>query len=182
MENARLVRTSKFLSKYLRHEPERLGLTLAAGGWVEIEALLAACRAHNFPISRQELEEVVASNDKQRFSFDETGTRIRANQGHSVEVDLQLEPASPPPVLYHGTGERSVASIEANGLRKMARHHIHLSRDIATATRVGARHGKPIVFVIDAQAMSEAGHVFYLSANGVWLVESVPPEYLSRDV
>ena len=178
MDNARLIKISKYLSKHLRHQPERLGLTLASGGWVEVDALLAACRDKNFPIARAELEEVVAGNDKQRFSFDLTGQLIRANQGHSVEVDLQLEPATPPATLYHGSSERSLDSILANGLRRMARHHVHLSSDVATAKQVGARHGRPVVFAVNAAMMVENGFEFYRSANGVWLVESVPPEFL----
>ena len=178
MDDDRLVKISKYLSKHLRHRPERLDLELAPGGWVEVDLLLASCAAHNFSITRAELEEVVAGNDKQRFSFDETGRRIRANQGHSVGVDLRLEAASPPPVLYHGTSERAVKLIEAAGLRKMARHHVHLSKDAETAKKVGARHGRPVVFAVDAAGMVEAGHEFYVSANGVWLVESVPPQYL----
>jgi putative RNA 2'-phosphotransferase len=178
MDNDRLVKISKYLSKHLRHQPERLGLKVASGGWVEVDLLLAACASHNFAINRAELEEVVARNDKQRFSFDETGHRIRANQGHSIEVDLQLEMAVPPPVLYHGTGERSVELIEAAGLRKMARHHIHLSHDVETAKKVGARHGRPAVFAVDTVGMLEAGHEFYVSANGVWLVDSVPAQHL----
>jgi putative RNA 2'-phosphotransferase len=178
MDSARLVKVSKYLSKHLRHEPERLGLQLAPGGWVAVEVLLMACADHCFPISREEVEEVVARNDKQRFAFDPTGTLIRANQGHSVEVDLQLEPLPPPAVLYHGTGRRSVEAILRTGLCKMARHHVHLSADVATAMKVGARRGKPVVFVVEAAAMHQAGFVFYRSANGVWLVDSVPSEYL----
>jgi putative RNA 2'-phosphotransferase len=178
MDDARLIKISKYLSKHLRHQPERLGLTLAAGGWIDVNLLLAACEDNNFLITRAELKEVVARNDKQRFSFDATSRLIRANQGHSVEVDLQLEQSSPPAVLYHGTGERSAESILANGLRKMARHHVHLSSDVATAKKVGARHGRPVVFEVKAAVMAEEGHEFYQSANGVWLVESVPPEFL----
>jgi putative RNA 2'-phosphotransferase len=126
------------------------------------------------------LNEVVASNDKKRFSFDSTGTLIRANQGHSVEIDLQLEPAIPPDVLYHGTGHGAVEAILREGLCKMSRHHVHLSKDIATAKTVGARHGRPVVFAVDAAAMHEAGYTFYCSENGVWLVDSVPPEYLNQ--
>lgn len=178
MDNARLVKISKYLSKHLRHQPERLGLMLAPGGWVEVDHLLAVCARHQFSISREELSEVVALNDKQRFSFDETGTLIRANQGHSVPVDLQLEPTMPPDVLYHGTGQRSVEAIRREGLRKMSRHHVHLSPDVETAVKVGRRHGLPVVFRIDAAGMRQAGHVFYCSDNGVWLVDSVPPAYL----
>jgi putative RNA 2'-phosphotransferase len=176
--DARLVKISKYLSKHLRHQPERLGLTLQPGGWVGVDELLAACARHNFPISRETLDEVVRTSDKRRYSFDETGTRIRANQGHSTDVDLQLEPAAPPAVLYHGTAGHNLESIRAAGLKKMARHHVHLSYDIATAVAVGRRHGKPAVFCIDAAAMRAAGHAFYCSANGVWLVDAVPPGFL----
>ncbi|MBD2775155.1 RNA 2'-phosphotransferase [Iningainema tapete] len=179
MNNSRLVKISKYLSRHLRHQPDRIGITLAPGGWVAVDELLAACKKHQLPISRDELDEVVANNDKQRFSFDSTGTLIRANQGHSVEVDLQLEPATPPSVLYHGTGHKAVESILQTGLCKMSRHHVHLSSDIATAKIVGARHGKPVVFTVDAAAMHESGYTFYCSDNGVWLVDSVPPDYLA---
>jgi putative RNA 2'-phosphotransferase len=180
MDETRLVRISKYLSKHLRHEPQRLGLSLAPGGWVEVEELLTACTRNRFPISREELEEVVARNDKKRFSFDPSGTRLRANQGHSVDVDLKLEPVEPPETLYHGTGHRTAETIETSGLLKMARHHVHLSPDVATARKVGARHGKPVIFAVASGAMQRAGHSFYVSANGVWLVEHVPPEYLRR--
>jgi putative RNA 2'-phosphotransferase len=180
MNNSRLVKISKYLSKHLRHQPERIGIKLAPGGWVSVDELLAACKNHSFPINSAELNEVVASNDKKRFSFDSTGTLIRANQGHSVEVDLQLEPAIPPDVLYHGTGHGAVEAILREGLCKMSRHHVHLSKDIATAKTVGTRHGRPVVFAVDAAAMHEAGYTFYCSENGVWLVEHVPPEYLNQ--
>jgi len=179
MEKPQVVKISKFLSKHLRHSPERLNLTLAPGGWVAVDELLAACAAHQFPITRSELEEVVSSNDKQRFSFDETSTHIRANQGHSVAIDLQLEPQTPPEVLYHGTGEKSVPAILQSGLLKMSRHHVHLSSDVETARRVGMRHGRPVIFAIDTLAMQQAGVTFYCSDNGVWLVDHVPPQYLT---
>jgi putative RNA 2'-phosphotransferase len=140
--------------------------------------LLAACARNHLPVTREQLNEVVAKNDKQRFAFDPTGTLIRANQGHSTAVDLQLVPTTPPPVLYHGTAQQNLDAVRHDGLRKMARHHVHLSKDVATARTVGARHGKPVVFEVDAAAMHEAGHPFYLSANGVWLVDHVPPQHL----
>jgi putative RNA 2'-phosphotransferase len=179
MEETRLVRISRFLSKHLRHQPQALGLTLAPGGWVAVVDLLAACDQHGRPLSRAELDEVVARNNKQRFSYDESGRRIRANQGHSVAVDLQLAPAIPPETLYHGTGERAVASIQRDGLKRMTRHHVHLSPDTATAINVGRRHGRPVVFAVAAAAMSRDGHIFYLSENGVWLTDSVPARYLT---
>ncbi len=178
MDDRRLLKVSKYLSKHLRHEPERLGLTLQPGGWVGVGELLAACAAHGFALTRAELDEVVARSDKKRFSFDETGARIRANQGHSTEVDLQLEPAEPPPLLYHGTPERNRDVIRETGLKRLQRHHVHLSGDEATARKVGERRGKPILFAVDAAAMRRDGHTFYRSANGVWLVDEVPPKYL----
>lgn len=179
MDRSRQVKISKYLSKHLRHTPERLELTLAPGGWVSVDALLSACAAHQFPFTQAELEQVVASSDKQRFSFDETKTRIRANQGHSVDVDLQLEPQTPPDRLYHGTGEQSVPMILRSGLLKMSRHHVHLSKDMETARKVGMRHGRPVILAIDAAAMQQAGFTFYCSDNGVWLVDAVPPQYLT---
>lgn len=178
MSDSRLIKISKYLSKHLRHTPDRLGLTLSPGGWVSVDDLLAACAARQFSLTRSELEKVVASNDKQRFSFDATGTLIRANQGHSVEVDLQLEAQIPPHILYHGTGETSVNSILQTGLLKMSRHHVHLSSDIEIAQKVGMRHGRPIIFAVDAAVMYQAGFVFYCSENGVWLVDAVPTTYL----
>jgi putative RNA 2'-phosphotransferase len=179
MEENRIVKVSKYLSKHLRHQPERLGLTLEEGGWVRVDDLLAACARHGMRVSLAELTEVVAKNDKQRFSFSEDRARIRANQGHSVEVDLQLEALVPPDLLYHGTGAKSVELILRDGLLKMNRHHVHLSIDHETAHRVGSRHGRPVVFHVDAGSMHAAGRVFYRSDNGVWLTEAVPTVYLS---
>jgi putative RNA 2'-phosphotransferase len=178
MDDKRLVRVSKYLSKHLRHEPEALGLTLAPGGWVEVEALLAAAASSGMHIRRAELDEVVARNSKKRFSLDETGRLIRANQGHSVKVDLQLECMEPPEVLYHGTAARLLDAIRRDGLLKMSRHHVHLSADRDTARQVGGRHGRPVVLKVAAGAMHREGHAFYRSANGVWLTEHVPPQFL----
>ncbi len=180
LSSSRRIKISKYLSKHLRHAPEKLGLKLAPGGWVQVEELLLACDRAHFSISRAELEEVVSRNDKQRFAFDPTHERIRANQGHSIEVDLQLEPAVPPAVLYHGTGHRAVKSILNGGLRKMSRHHVHLSQDMETARKVGARHGSPVIFAVDTAGMAAAGFTFYCSNNGVWLVEQVPSNYLAK--
>lgn len=175
-DERRTVKVSKYLSKHLRHQPERIGLTLDEAGWVDIDTLLAAAAAHGFPVTREELDHVVAANDKQRFAIE--GARIRASQGHSVEVELGLPPATPPPYLYHGTVARSLDAIRAAGLLPMSRHDVHLSADRETATQVGARRGRPVVLSVDAGAMHRAGHVFHLSANGVWLTRHVPPRYL----
>ncbi|GAA2297477.1 RNA 2'-phosphotransferase [Streptomyces caniferus] len=176
MDNQRSVRISKYLAKHLRHEPERIGITLDAQGWVSVEELMTAAARHGFHFSRAELEAVVADNDKQRYAIEDG--RIRASQGHSVRVDLDLPPAVPPAHLFHGTVARSVAAIREVGLRPMSRHAVHLSQDRETATRVGARRGKPVVLTVDAGAMHRAGHVFRVSANGVWLTSRVPPQFL----
>jgi putative RNA 2'-phosphotransferase len=175
-DERRTVKVSKYLSKHLRHQPERIGLTLDEAGWVEIDVLIAAAAAHGFRFTRDELDHVVAANDKQRFAVD--GTRIRASQGHSVEVDLGLPPATPPPYLYHGTVAANLDAIRAEGLRPMNRHDVHLSPDRETATRVGARRGRPVVLSVDTAAMHRDGHEFQVSANGVWLTKAVPAEYL----
>ncbi|MCL4303201.1 MAG: RNA 2'-phosphotransferase [Anaerolineae bacterium] len=175
---SRTVKISKFLSLLLRHKPETIGLTLDSAGWTSVEELLRACEQHEVPLSREELEAVVATNDKQRFSLSEDGRRIRANQGHSVEVELGYQPAEPPEFLYHGTVERFLPSIRAKGLFKGQRHHVHLSPDIATAAKVGRRRGKPVILTISSGQMYRAGYSFYQSANGVWLAEHVPPQYL----
>lgn len=176
MDGARAVKVSKYLAKHLRHQPERIGLVLDPHGWVAIDDLLRAAAEHGVRISRAELEHVVAVNDKRRFAID--GDRIRASQGHTVDVDLDLPAAEPPAYLYHGTVARSLPAIRAEGLRPMARHHVHLSPDRETATRVGARRGRPVVLSVDAGAMHRDGHVFHVSANGVWLTAAVPPAYL----
>lgn len=178
MNPQRLVKISKFLSRHLRHAPADLGLTLAPGGWVDVGDLLAGCAKAGLPLSRADLDAVVAASDKQRFAFDDTASRIRANQGHSVEIDLQLTPAAPPDVLYHGTAADVLDDILRSGLQKMTRHHVHLSTSVPTATKVGSRHGRPVVLVIDAAGMHADGLTFYCSANGVWLVDEVPPRYL----
>ncbi|RYX83557.1 RNA 2'-phosphotransferase [bacterium] len=179
MTNESLVKKSKWLSKHLRHSPERVGLTLEEGGWVAVSDLLDAARRNNMALSVEQLEEVVADNDKQRFSFSPDKSKIRANQGHSVEVDLQLLPQQPPEFLLHGTGAQNQESILVSGLLKGRRHHVHLSRDLETARKVGGRHGKPLVFKVDAAQMHADGIEFFVSDNGVWLCEFVPARYLS---
>ncbi|MEU0146557.1 RNA 2'-phosphotransferase [Streptomyces sp. NPDC006288] len=176
MDERRTVKVSKYLSKHLRHEPDRIGITLDPHGWVPVDELLRACADHGFSFTRAELDHVVAVNDKQRFTV--AGDRIRASQGHTVPVDLGLPAAEPPTHLYHGTVARTLHTIRTEGLRPMARHHVHLSPDRATAVRVGARRGVPVVLAVDAGAMHRAGHLFHVSANGVWLTGHVPPEFL----
>jgi putative RNA 2'-phosphotransferase len=175
-----LIQTSKFLSQHLRHAPEKIGIVLEAGGWVGVDALLAACQAHRFPISRAELDQVVREDNKRRFGFDETGERIRANQGHTTAVELEFEIVVPPRLLYHGTATRFLPDILETGLKRMRRHHVHLSGDLNTAAKVGARHGKLALLEVNARAMSEAGVTFYRSANGVWLADEVPAQYLRQ--
>lgn len=177
---ANMVTISKFLAKYLRHAPQDLGLTLQVGGWVSVDDLLTASEKVGFAISYDELIECVETNDKKRFSFDVTGDLIRANQGHSVEVDLQLVESQPPKILYHGTVERFLPSIMAEGLKKGKRHHVHLSKDYETAVKVGARRGKPVVLQVDSDLMWFTGHAFYRSTNGVWLTETVPTKFITR--
>jgi len=182
MNEKELVKLSKRMSKWLRHDPENIGLTLDPAGWAKVDDLirLAKTRGHRF--SRTDLDQVVAENNKQRFEFDDTGSRIRARQGHSIEVELGYAAAEPPTALYHGTAETHVAAILREGVRPMNRHAVHLSLDLDTARNVGGRHGKPVVLVVDAAAMHAAGHTFQVTGNGVWLVDAVPPEFLRRDI
>ncbi|PPK98742.1 putative RNA 2'-phosphotransferase [Kineococcus xinjiangensis] len=170
------VRVSKLLSRVLRHAPESVGIHLDRHGWVGVADLLDALARSGRPVGRAQLERVVAASDKQRFALD--GDRIRANQGHSVAVDLGLQPVDPPELLYHGTPVRNLAAILEQGLHRGGRHHVHLSADTATAARVGARRGRPAVLTVLAGRMARDGHVFHRSANGVWLTDAVPPAYL----
>jgi putative RNA 2'-phosphotransferase len=176
MDDRRVVKISKYLAKHLRHRPERIGLTLDPEGWADVPELLAAAARHGFALTRSELEHVVNVNDKKRYEM--VGDRIRAVQGHSVPVDLKLPAVSPPEFLYHGTVGTSVAAILRDGLLPMGRHAVHLSPDRETARRVGARRGRPVVLVVESGRMAADGHEFRVSANGVWLTEAVPPEYL----
>ena len=173
-----LIQTSKFLSLILRHQPEKIGLTLDPQGWVAVDQLLAACTAHRHPLTREVLQKVVAENNKQRFAFSDDGLRIRASQGHSQPVDLGYQAQVPPDVLYHGTATPNLPSIQVSGLEKRKRHHVHLSVDRETAIAVGKRYGQPVVLEVLAGQMAAAGLPFYVSANGVWLTDHVPPEYL----
>ncbi|MFI6820429.1 RNA 2'-phosphotransferase [Micromonospora sp. NPDC050187] len=178
MDQRDLVRVSKRVSLALRHRPDRFGLTPDGGGWVPVGDVLTG-----LAIDRATLEAVVADNDKQRFAVERGADgveRIRASQGHSIPVDLDLTPAVPPDLLYHGTSQGALDSIMATGLHRGDRHHVHLSADVPTARRVGARRGGAVVVLtVDAAAMTGDGHLFYRSANGVWLVDAVPPAYLT---
>jgi putative RNA 2'-phosphotransferase len=162
-----------------RHNPGALGLTLDEAGWVDVAVLLAAFAADGTPLSRTDLDELVAGSDKQRFALDSESNRIRAQQGHSVPVELGLSAQTPPPVLYHGSVARFLPSITDAGLRRQGRHHVHLSADAGTARRVGSRRGAPVVLTVDAATMAADGYTFYLSGNGVWLVDAVPARYLA---
>ena len=179
-ETAELKHISKLLSLVLRHAPETIGIDLDAQGWADVEQLLGRAREKGTAITREQLVAVVRTSDKQRFALSEDGRRIRANQGHSLStVDLQLAASTPPPVLYHGTADRFLDAIRAQGLRPGARQHVHLSRETATATTVGARHGRAVVLSVDAAHMHRQGHLFYRSANGVWLTDAVPPAFIT---
>ncbi len=169
---------SKFLSLLLRHRPELAGLQLDAAGWVDVEVLLAGLARSGQPLTREQLLEIVATNDKKRFELDASGERIRAVQGHSVEVDLGYAPAVPPDVLLHGTHTAVLSAIRRQGLLRMQRHHVHLHHDPALAATVGGRRGQPVVLRVRAAAMAAAGHVFFVTPNRVWLTEHVPPEFL----
>ena len=176
LKKSRAVRISKFLSYVLRHKPEAAGVKPDAEGWVEIKKLLNEAASHGMKISQAELDEVVTTSDKQRFAFSVDRRRIRANQGHSIEVDLGLRPLAPPKFLYHGTVARFIPSILKTGIKKRSRQYVHLSVDKETAQQVGLRRGEAIILRVSAAAMHAAGHEFYLSENGVWLTEKVPPE------
>jgi putative RNA 2'-phosphotransferase len=178
MTEKEIIKTSKYLSLVLRHEPELVGLKLDEAGWVAVEALLHAMNQHGVPLTSALLQHIVATSDKKRFAVSEDGLRIRANQGHSVEVDLQYEPKVPPALLYHGTATRFLDSIRQNGLLRMERHDVHLAAETKVTLQVGGRHGKPVLLVIRAGEMHKAGHVFRRSANGVWLVNHVPPQFI----
>ncbi len=168
---------SKFLSLILRHRPEVIGIELTAQGWASIEELLNKMADNGKSYTLKDIQEVVTNNDKKRFKISEDGKYIRANQGHSIKVDLGLTPQIPPEVLYHGTAQKYLDSIFQNGLQKRKRAHVHLSKEVATAVKVGSRHGKPVVLKINSQIMQIEGFQFYLSENGVWLTEYVPISY-----
>ena len=178
--NNDIQQLSKFLSLILRHKPETIGIALDPHGWAEVdELILKVNQTGRYALDRTLLEEIVRTDNKQRYSFSEDHNRIRANQGHSIQVDVELEEKTPPPILYHGTGEKSVASIMQQGLQPRSRLYVHLSADPETAIQVGSRHGKPVIFKVDAGKMSAESIPFFLSKNGVWLVKEVPVQCLS---
>lgn len=179
MSEKQLVRLSKWISLRLRHDPAGIGLAVDPAGWAVVEDLIAASARRGVRFDRAALDAVVAGNNKRRFEFDETGTRIRARQGHSIDVDLGYADAVPPEQLFHGTAKRFLPVIWREGLLPMNRHDVHLSADTETAHGVGARHGRPVVLVVAAASMVAHGHTFRVTGNGVWLTAAVPPQYLS---
>lgn len=174
-----LTKTSRFISFILRHKPEAIGIALDEYGWAKVDELIAGV-SKTRPLTMELLEEIVATDEKQRYSFNGDKTLIRANQGHSIPVDVELEETAPLPKLYHGTGEKFVSSIDRTGLEPMTRLYVHLSADVDTAVKVGSRHGNPVVYIVDAKRMTEDGYVFYKSVNGVWLTKHVPVEYIEK--
>ncbi|HVV05843.1 MAG TPA: RNA 2'-phosphotransferase [Puia sp.] len=178
MNEKERTRISRFLSLVLRHKPAEIGLQLDAQGWADVAELIEKAAAVGKIFTPQDLEGIVATNDKQRFAYNDDKTRIRASQGHSIEVELQLEMAAPPEQLYHGTVEKFLQAIQSQGLRKMNRHHVHMSKDRATAEKVGERRGEAVILTISSGDMTRDGFVFYCSENGVWLTDHVPAKYV----
>lgn len=176
------VTLSKIISKILRHKPEMIGILLDENGWADVKELLNGINRLGNEIDKKLLDKIVEGNNKKRFGYNEDESKIRARQGHSINVDVQLKVQVPPKHLYHGTAQSFMESIENMGILKQRRQHVHLSKDMETAFQVGKRHGKPVVFVICAKKMHEDGHVFYLSENGVWLTDRVPTKYMERKV
>ncbi|KAA1258056.1 RNA 2'-phosphotransferase [Rubripirellula obstinata] len=180
LSDRKLTSTSKFLSLVLRHQPEVVGMKLDEEGWLDIDELISSANQRGKQLTLELVHEVVATNDKKRFALSDDGLRIRASQGHSITgVDLKLEETTPPDTLFHGTVAAFIENIRTIGLEKRSRNHVHLSADESTATKVGSRRGKPIILQVDAAAMHRDEHRFYLSANGVWLVDAVPTHYLT---
>lgn len=178
MNQKQIVKTSKFLSLVLRHKPEVIGIELDNNGWVNVEELIEKINNHGRAVDFELLKEVVRTNNKKRFAFNEDQTKIRASQGHSVEIELGYSPVPPPDKLYHGTATRFLNSIMKDGLNKGSRHHVHLTDNLETASNVGQRHGKLVMLEVDAKSMFEKDYHFYVSENGVWLTENVPTEFL----
>ena len=181
ISDKQLTQISKFLSLILRHQPETIGIQLDKNGWADVQILLEKANTHGIQLDRELLNHIVATNPKKRFAFNDTNDKIRASQGHSVEIELGYTNQKPPEILYHGTGEKSVQSILATGLERRSRQHTHLSSDIETAIKVGQRHGKPFVFKVLAGQMYENNFQFFISDNGVWLTDHVPARYLIKN-
>ena len=176
-----IIKTSKFIALILRHKPETIGIALDEHGWANVQELIDGINASGkHHLDMDLLEEIVRTDEKQRYSFNEDHTLIRANQGHSIPVDVELKEAVPSEVLYHGTGEKFVSSIDEQGLIPKSRLYVHMSADKETAKTVGSRHGKPAIYVIDCKSMSDDGYKFYLSENRVWLTKAVPAKYLRK--
>ena len=171
--------TSRFISLILRHKPEVIGITLDEYGWADVKELIEGV-SRTRPLTMELLEEIVRTDEKQRYSFNEDRTKIRANQGHSIPVDVGLKQLEPPEVLYHGTGEKFTASIEQQGLIPKTRLYVHLSKDTKTARAVGSRHGRPVIYLIQAGEMHRDGYAFFQSENGVWLTKEVPFRYMTK--
>ena len=173
--------TSKFISRILRHHPEIIGISLDKHGWADVEELIAGInRSGRHSLDLKKLEQIVQNDEKQRYAFNEDHTLIRANQGHSIPVDVELEEKTPPDTLLHGTGEKYVSSIDEQGLLPKGRLYVHLSSDLQTARKVGSRHGNPVIYEINCKKMVEDGYRFFISANKVWLTKEVPPRYMKK--
>lgn len=178
-----LIGTSRFISLILRHKPEVIGITLDEHGWADVDDMIAGInQSGKYKIDRDMLDEIVRTDEKQRYSYNEDHTLIRANQGHSIPVDVELEKVEPPEFLYHGTGEKFTASIDKQGLIPKSRLYVHLSPDEETAVKVGRRHGKPVIYLVRAGNMKRDGYAFYRSVNGVWLTKEVPVKYLRKKI
>ncbi len=175
-----LTRTSIYIARILRHKPELIGIELDRHGWADVEQLIAGV-SQKYLLTMETLEEIVRTDEKQRYSFSDDHKRIRANQGHSIPVDVELKRAAPPAVLYHGTADKFVKAIQKEGLKPQRRLYVHLSTDIPTAIKVGERHGRPFVFRVDAAKMAKDGCAFYVSVNKVWMTEKVPAKYLTPE-
>jgi putative RNA 2'-phosphotransferase len=179
MNPQQTTKISRFLSLVLRHQPETIGITLTEDGWTNVDELIAAINRHGQELDFETLEHVVETNDKKRFAFSDDGEMIRANQGHSVEVNLGYQPTPPPEFLYHGTVAKFLPSIRESGLHKGQRHHVHLSASLEVANTVGKRRGQPVILTVRSRDMHAAGHIFNISANGVWLTDLVPPQFIN---
>jgi putative RNA 2'-phosphotransferase len=177
--SSKLESTSKFLSYVLRHRPESISLALDSEGWAKIDQLIRLANGQGKELTRELLLKIVATSDKQRFAVSLDGSRIRANQGHSIQVNLNLHPQIPPKILFHGTATRFIASIRTQGLVAGARQYVHLSVDRSTALQVGRRYGKPLLLEVNALAMSHSGYEFFMSQNGIWLTQAVPVDFIS---